>query len=74
MIFTCRFYIQISHIYFTEQVAQVDARYAALKSEYPNAVVTGSTWDAFLGAIEDDGSVGSLPVVKKEEGDTWICE
>lgn len=55
-------------------VAQVDARYTKLRSQYPNAVVTGSTWDGFLSAIEDDGSTRSLPVVKKEEGDTWICE
>lgn len=55
-------------------VAQVDARYTALRSAYPNAFVAGSTWDAFLSAIEDDGSTRSLPIVKKEEGDTWICE
>ena len=54
--------------------AQVDARYTKLRSQYPNAVVTGSTWDEFLSAIDDDGSTQSLPVVKKEEGDTWICE
>eukprot|EP01043_Picozoa_sp_COSAG02_P039290 COSAG02_NODE_3092_length_7386_cov_2.686428_2_plen_141_part_00 len=55
-------------------VAQVDARYTELRSQYPNAVVTGSTWDGFLSAIDGDGSTRSLPVVKKEEGDTWICK
>jgi hypothetical protein len=54
-------------------VAQVDARYAQLRAQYPNAAVAGSTWESFMNAIESDGSTSSLQLVEKEEGDTWIC-
>ena len=55
-------------------VAQVDARHAQLRAQYPNAAVAGSTWESFMDAIESDGSTSSLQLVEKEEGDTWICE
>lgn len=43
---------------------------AALREKYPNAVVEGSTMDAFYQAIAPFRD--RLPVVTEEMGDTWI--
>ena len=53
-------------------VAQVEARFATLREEFPNAEVAGDSWDGFIDAIAADGSEESLELTTKEEGDTWI--
>eukprot|EP01087_Luapelamoeba_hula_P000994 TRINITY_DN10754_c0_g1_i1.p1 TRINITY_DN10754_c0_g1~~TRINITY_DN10754_c0_g1_i1.p1 ORF type:complete len:714 (-),score=88.74 TRINITY_DN10754_c0_g1_i1:50-2191(-) len=44
--------------------------FAQLKREFPNAVVNGSTWDAFVEKVVEMRP--TLPVVTGEIGDTWI--
>eukprot|EP01050_Picozoa_sp_SAG11_P004240 SAG11_NODE_265_length_11509_cov_26.341455_5_plen_639_part_00 len=52
--------------------AQVESRFAQLRQRFPQAEITGATWESFIDGIIADGSSGGLPVVSKEEGDTWI--
>jgi hypothetical protein len=53
-------------------VAQVKARFATLRQEFPNAEVAGDSWEGFIDAIAADGSEKSLELTTKEEGDTWV--
>ena len=52
--------------------AQVAARHAELAKRFPNARVSGATWNSYIDAITADGSAARLPEVDKEEGDTWV--
>lgn len=51
---------------------EVAARHAKLAALYPNAQITGATWDGYIEAIMADGSAAALPETQREEGDTWI--
>ena len=52
--------------------AEVVARHAELAQIFPNARLAGAPWNSFIDATLADGSADMLPVVDKEEGDTWI--
>ncbi len=50
--------------------SEVINNFAVLQSQFPDAVVRASTFDAFVGALQ--GARTLLPVVTQEIGDIWL--
>jgi hypothetical protein len=50
--------------------AELDALYASLKKQYPNAEISAGTLDDFVPYVREVRT--SLPAVESEIGDTWI--
>ena len=51
-------------------VQEVLADYEVARGQFPNAIVTASTFDQYVAALKASGT--SYPVVTQEIGDTWI--
>ena len=51
---------------------EVVSFWAALRKQYPGAVIQASSLDDFYREVVAKGNLSALPVVKGELGDSWI--